>query len=337
MLAITLVPHRSPGRLAWDVVDQRSGRAGALEAGFCMCYSALLIKAYEEYEKMFAAPFDLPAFHRLYRQREIDLLLKIPPAMDSLLVAADPLNAAMIRESDRSWRANCVAEIHRLEQQIIELTASLPKKADAVMKVPLNEAKRRRKSLETALKTAADSGDTYRIYPKYFAPLILVEGGERKTVPARYRVMPRSGVEYPDDYNVYNAVRETLTVRKTWKPLFGQQHALFPFLSFYEWLRNPRTGKKEEVSFAPTGYERMWAASLYEEYDDPKIGKVLSFAMVTDLPPPEIAEAGHDRCPIFLREDFIDAWLRPAGISIKNLDQLLDHRQDVYFENSMVA
>jgi putative SOS response-associated peptidase YedK len=302
-----------------------------------MCYSALLIKAYEEYERMFSAPFDLPAFHRLYRQRELDLLLKIPPALDSLLAAVDPLNAAILRESDRLWRANCEAEIVRLKQHNIELTASLPKKANAAMKAPLNEAKRRCKSLETALKSSEDSSDTYRIYPKYFAPLIMVEGGERKTVPARYRVLPRSGVEYPDEYNTYNAVREMLTVRKTWKPLFGRQHALFPFLRFYEWLRNPKTGKKEEVAFAPLGYQRMWAASLYEEYDDPQIGVIRSFAMITDYPPPEVAAAGHDRCPIFLQEEYLDSWLRPEGRSVEVLDQLLERKQDAYFENSMVA
>lgn len=302
-----------------------------------MCYSALLIKAYEEYERMFSAPFDLPAFHRLYRQRELDLLLKIPAAMDSLLMAVDPLNAAIIRDSDRNWRSNCAAEIARLELEITELTGRLPKKADAAAKAPLNEAKRRRKSLETVLKSVVDSGDTYRIYPKYFAPLILEEGGERKTVPARYRVLPRSGVEYPDEYNTYNAVREMLAVRRTWKPLFGQKHALFPFLRFYEWLKNPRTGKKEEVPFAPSGYQRMWAASLYEEYDDPRIGKIRSFAMITDLPPPEVAEAGHDRCPIFLREDCVDAWLRPQGKATEELDQILDSKQNAYFENSMVA
>jgi putative SOS response-associated peptidase YedK len=213
----------------------------------------------------------------------------------------------------------------------------MPKKADAATKAPLNEAKRRRKSLETVLKSVDDSENTYRIYPKYFAPLILVERGERKTVPARYRVLPRSGVEYPDNYNTYNAVREMLTVRKTWKPLFGKQHALFPFLRFYEWLKNPKTGKTEEVSFTPAGFERMWAASLYEEYDDPEIGKIRSFAMVTDLPPPEVAEAGHDRCPIFLREDCIDEWLRPDGKSVEELDRILGQKRDAYFENSMVA
>jgi hypothetical protein len=148
-----------------------------------MCYSALLIKAYEEYEKMFAAPFDLPAFHRLYRQRELDLLLKIPPALDSLLIAVDPLNAAVIRDCDRSWRANCGDEIARLERQIIEITASMPKKADAATKAPLNEAKRRRKSLETVLKSVDDSENTYRIYPKYFAPLSWLSAVSEKQFP----------------------------------------------------------------------------------------------------------------------------------------------------------
>lgn len=302
-----------------------------------MCYSSLLERAWREYEQMFAAPFHLPSWHHLFRQRELDLLLKIPPEIDEILVAVDPLQAGAIRESDRVWRGNCRSEMARLDEEIAYLTAALPKKPDAVAKAPLNHAKRRRKSLEKALNAAPVQRDTYRIYPKQFAPLILVEEGERRTVPARYRVLPRNGVEYPDEYNVYNAVRDMLTVRKTWKPLFGAQHALFPFLKFYEWLTNPQTHKKEEVSFAAEGYGRMWAASLYEEYQDPKLGLIRSFAMITDAPPPEVAATGHDRCPIFLDEDSIDDWLRPAGKSFESLNTLLDRKQPAYFRNSLAA
>jgi putative SOS response-associated peptidase YedK len=302
-----------------------------------MCYSSLVEKAYEEYVKMFNAPFQMDAFHLLYRQREIDLLLKIPSELDDILIVVDPINAGIIRESVRNWRSTCTDEIARLETIIDELEASLPKKATTEMKAPLKLAKSRRKSIQTALNSKPADGEAYRIYPKYFAPVILDENGERKTVPMRYRILPRTGVEVPDLYNVFNARRDSLTSARNWKPLFGKKHALFPMLKFFEWVTYPPTGKKMEMAFSPDGYQRMWAASLYEEYQHPEIGLIRSFAMVTDEPPPEVAAAGHDRCPVFIDENVIDAWLRPQGCSLEVLDALLGEKQPTYFSNARAA
>lgn len=302
-----------------------------------MCYSSLLEKAYEEYVKMFGAPYDLPAFRLLYRQRELDLLLKIPAELDDILIAIDPINAGAIRESARQWRSNCTAEIARLDTVISELQVSLPKKATAEMKKPLNAAKSRKKRLETVLKAQPAEGPSYRIYPKYFAPVIIATDQGRSTVPMRYRILPATGVEVPDDYNVFNAKRESLTSAKTWKPLFGKKHAIFPFLKFYEWVEPPPTRKKTEVEFSPNGIPRMWAASLYEEYQSPTLGLIRSFAMVTDDPPREIEATGHDRVPIFIDEDLIDDWLHPQGKTLESLDALLGHKHRAYFNNSLAA
>jgi putative SOS response-associated peptidase YedK len=300
-----------------------------------VCYSSLLEKSYDEYVKMFGAPYDMGAFYTLYRQRQLDLLLKIPAEWDDVLIAIDPINAGAIRESVRTWRANCEAELVRLDTEIAELEAALPKKAPAEMKKPLTDARNRRKRINTVLNAKASDEKTYRIYPKYFAPVIFEESGVRKTVPMRFRVLPRNGVEMPDDYNVFNAMRSNLTVRKTWKPLFGKNHALFPFLQFYEWVK-PK-GKSVEVSFRPDGYDRMWSASIYEEYQSPEVGLIRSFAMVTDDPPPEVAAAGHDRCPVFIAQGAVDAWLRPQGKSLEELDALLGEKQPTYFSNSLAA
>jgi hypothetical protein len=55
-------------------------------------------------------------------------------------------------------------------------------------------------------------------------------------------------------------------------------------------------------------------------------GLLRSFAMVTDEPPQEIAQAGHDRCPIFLREDLMDVWLNPKGKPLKELHAVLGEK-----------
>lgn len=143
--------------------------------------------------------------------------------------------------------------------------------------------------------------------------VILALDGRRSTVPMRYRILPATGFEVPDTYNAFNARRNSLTSVRSWKPLFGKKHCIFPFLKFYEWIVYPPTGKKTEIEFSPNGIPRMWAASLYEEYQSPTLGLIRSFAMVTDDPPEEIKATGHDRVPIFIDEDLIDDWLHPQG------------------------
>ena len=181
-----------------------------------------------------------------------------------------------------------------------------------------------------------EAGEDERIYPNYFAPVIIWEDGQRKFVPMRYRVRP-AGMpkEIPSKYNVFNARIDSLETRQTWKKLFGQKHALFPFVSFYEWVN--RDGKKAQINFLPGDRQVMWAPALYDEWSSYN-GEITfkSFAMITDEPPPEVEAAGHDRSPIFIHENYIDQWLQPEGKSRAELYTLLGAREAVIYGNQWV-
>jgi putative SOS response-associated peptidase YedK len=62
-----------------------------------------------------------------------------------------------------------------------------------------------------------------------------------------------------------------------------------------------------------------------------------SFALITDEPPPEIAAAGHDRCPINLTQSAAEAWLVPQRQSASSLLQVLEDRQRPYYEHFRAA
>ena len=81
----------------------------------------------------------------------------------------------------------------------------------------------------------------------------------------------------------------------------------------------------------------MWAASLYSRPRGRDAVPFLSFAMVTDEPPPEVAAAGHDRCPVFLESERIDTWLHPAGKPSNFLLELLDHKEKTFYLHDLVA
>lgn len=312
-----------------------------------MCYSAKLWAEYQSLTKGYGGDISWAEFRHLVNMREsgldpdINFSIRIPDEMITGLIAAGGTAAKEIALAQRRWK---VAEQRMLKQAIQDAGAEF---LDAEEKLNAKATKTNQKAVDTkrrkldkakvALENASrPSGDSYRIYPYYFAPVIVEDAGKRLIVPARFRILPRTGVEVPNNYNVFNSRRDSLQSARNWKPLFGKQHALFPFANFFEWVE--RDGRSVEIKFNPDGHDTgMHAASLYEIYTHPELGEIRSFSMVTDTPPPEVAAAGHDRCPIFLAYDKIDQWLQPQGQTLQQLDELLDHKERAYYSHAIAA
>jgi putative SOS response-associated peptidase YedK len=72
---------------------------------------------------------------------------------------------------------------------------------------------------------------------------------------------------------------------------------------------------------------------VWSRWTKPGEKDLLSFAIITDDPPPEIAAAGHDRCPVAIKAEHIDAWLNPDPRNLEAVDVILDARPSVYFVN----
>lgn len=279
------------------------------------------------------------------REQEFDDLfrssIKIPDELIASLIAEGGSAAKELALIQKRWK---VKEQRQLEQAVKDagaeflvadekLKAKATKTNQKAFETKQRKLEKARAALDNASKPPAD---TYRIYPYYFAPIIIDDSGKRLIVPARFRILPRTGIEVPNNYNVFNSRRDSLQSARTWKPLFGKQHALFPFLNFYEWVE--RDGRSVEIKFNPDGHaDGMHAASLYEIYQHPELGNIRSFSMVTDEPPPEVAAAGHDRCPVFLAHNKIDQWLNPVGQTLEQLDELLDHKVRPYYSHSLAA
>ena len=64
---------------------------------------------------------------------------------------------------------------------------------------------------------------------------------------------------------------------------------------------------------------------------------MLSFAAITDEPPAEVAAAGHDRMIINIKPENLDAWLKPAGQSLDDMQRILADRQAPYYEHEVMA
>lgn len=181
-------------------------------------------------------------------------------------------------------------------------------------------------------------GEDGRVFSNYFTDVIVDEGDKRLIEPMRYRVRPNgSKEEIPSKYNVFNARVDSLETRNTWASLFMKNHGLVPMVSFYEWVAGDN-GKPKLINFFPEGRDLMWAPCLWDEWVS-KDGKLhfKSFAIITDDPPEEISMMGHDRCPIFLKDDEINSWLNPLKHSKDEIYKLLKHKEKVRYKYSWVA
>ena len=134
---------------------------------------------------------------------------------------------------------------------------------------------------------------------------------------------------------------------KFWKGLFGKHHAILVARSFYENVnlhdyehRELRPGEKPQnqiLHFNPNSPEPMLVACMWDHWESPGQPDLYSFAAITDEPPPEVAATGHDRCPIPIKPENVDAWLTPEGRSLDELQAILEDRERPYYEHQRLA
>lgn len=97
----------------------------------------------------------------------------------------------------------------------------------------------------------------------------------------------------------------------------------------------PAIERKVEISFQPSQREVMWAPVIYDERRLSENFVLRSFALLTDEPTPEVAAAGHDRSPIFLRRDLVETWLSPQGLRDTELVAMLGDVEPIYFQHQL--
>jgi putative SOS response-associated peptidase YedK len=98
-----------------------------------------------------------------------------------------------------------------------------------------------------------------------------------------------------------------------------------------------RDGKNAVLEFKPRPTQGMLVACLWSRWSAPGEPDLLSFAAITDEPPPEVAAAGHDRCIVPIKEENIDAWLQPDPINLAAQYAILDDRQRPHYEHRLAA
>lgn len=330
-----------------------------------MCYSAQVWQQYQQYVRHYRVKIDIATFAKLFGSRLGNDKLKIPKAMEMAFVHPDATlgeGAAHIQTDIQRWRAQ---QTLKLEQELFKqrkrladaqrtLLSKTTKAATEAQRIASHKVDWHLNKLADLHRTEPKDEDN-RIYPGSYAPVMVMEHGQRVLKPMRYQCRPAGKpASYDQQYpGTYNARRDNLT--GFWKGQFGVTHGLMVVNAFYEHVSRPRSQNNGEpvgldggkdadkatenviLEFRPRPQQNMLVACLWSHWRGDGEPDLDSFAAITDTPPAEVAAAGHDRCIIPIKEEHIDAWLNPDPTRLEALYAILDDRQRPYYEHRLAA
>jgi putative SOS response-associated peptidase YedK len=307
-----------------------------------MCYSAQIKSAYAKFLREFGATLSMREFAQLQGFRIVEAKrFNVPKAVDALFDHP---------ASDGEREVKALIDRHRSAQATEweqELFKQRKRLADAERSLASKPSKAAAESQRIAttkvdwllgkladLKRPARVDEDARFFPGWWVPVMIERDGERVVVPMRYQCRPAGK---PASYDArfpgtYNARRESLG--GFWSGQFGRTHGLVCINAFFENVN--RDGKNVVLEFRPRPAQDMLVACLWSRWRAPGEPDLLSFAAITDEPPPEVAAAGHDRCIIPIKPEHVDAWLRPQG-DLAAMQAILDDRERPYYEHRLAA
>ena len=319
-----------------------------------MCYSAQVWADYRLYVRQYGAELDIKEFYELFWRRSSDSKIKIPKAMEAAF--AEPKTEAE-KQIKSAIDAFAAEQTVKLEQGLFKQRKRLADAERVLQSKPTKAAGESKRiaadkidwtmgKLSDLRRTELKDRDS-RIFPGHYVPVIVMEAGRRVIKPMRYQCRPAGKPTFYDTKypGTYNARRDNL--EGFWKGLFGYTHGIVVINAFYENVNRHRVEGRElgvdeavenvVLEFKPRPAQDMLVACLWSRWTAPGEPDLMSFAAITDEPPAEVADAGHDRCIIPIRPEHVDAWLNPDPVNLAAQHAILDDRARPFYEHRMAA
>lgn len=314
-----------------------------------MCYSAQLLADFKKYVRHFGADISIKEFFELFWIRAQQGKVKIPKAMEDAF--AHPASD-LEREIKALVDQHNAAEASRLEQEIFKqrtrLTDAERKLAVKATKAAAESKRIATEKVDWALGKLADlrrlepRARDSRIFPGHYAPVMVMENDRLVVKPMRYQCRPAGrpaswDVKYAGAYNA----REDNLGGPFWRDIFGFTHGVMVVNAFFENVsQHPDPSQPPQnvvLEFRPNGQEDMLVACLWSRWTAPGEPDLLSFAAITDEPPPEVAAAGHDRCIVPIKRENLREWLTPQASTLERQYEILKDRERPYYEHRLAA
>lgn len=314
-----------------------------------MCYSAQIRADYRQYTRLFGAHLGIREFVDLFYRRA-QARLKIPKAMELAFEHPTTPQEAEIKAFIDAFKAERTTvleqELFTQRKRLVDAERTLlvkqTKKALDDQRIATTKISKARLDLADLGRTELLDRDA-RIFPGVYAPVMVVQDGHKVVLPMRYQCRPAGKPAFYDEKypGTYNARRDNL--QGFWKQQFGYTHGVLIMNAFYENVarhamehRDLAPDEKPQnvvLEFKPRPTQDMLVACLWSRWTKEGEPDLLSFAAITDEPPEEVAAAGHDRCIIPIRHENVDAWLNPNPKNLKALYDILDDREQPYYEH----
>ncbi|WP_250502290.1 SOS response-associated peptidase family protein [Caballeronia sp. AZ7_KS35] len=319
-----------------------------------MCYSAQIQADYRRYVRNFGAHMDIEEFARLYFERAEGSKAKIPKAVDDAFrepqTDAESEIKALIDRYNQDQTTKLEQELFKQRTRLADaertLKSKVTKAATESLRIATAKIEASLRRLEDINRTGPERRDS-RIFPGSYAPVLVMENGRYVVKPMRYQCrIAGKPANYDFKYpGTYNARRDNL--EGFWKPCFGYTHGVMLVDVFYENVKKAKyentlleTHDRDEnvvLEFRPSNGQLMHVACLWSRWTAPGQPDLLSFAAITDEPPPEVEAAGHDRCIVPIKTENIDAWLNPIASNLEAMYAILDDRDRPYYEHRLAA
>jgi putative SOS response-associated peptidase YedK len=163
--------------------------------------------------------------------------------------------------------------------------------------------------------------DRFNIAPTETDVIIRPAAEGRDLVASRWGLVPRWQKDRRFPRSTFNARAETLAEKPMFRPLIKGHRCIVPASGFYEWRRE---GSAKQPYYIHRGDERPIAlAGLWSEWTDPESGEQLTSHTVITCAPNTAMAPIHDRMPVILDAEGLDAWLDPHVKSAADVLPLL--------------
>jgi len=167
---------------------------------------------------------------------------------------------------------------------------------------------------------------TWNAAPTQTLPVIVEDDGRVSVRGMQWGLIPkwtRPG-ERPKVAPI-NARAETLTEKPMFRSLVKYRRCIVPANGFYEWKKG--ASGKQPYYIEPSGNQLMLFAGLFDEAKDGNGDPLESFSIITTESNHAMAEL-HDRMPVILDDDDLEAWLDRDLTEFAPLEHLLKPAPD---------